>query len=50
MRNGEIYFCDINAPSNFAAEAPQVIGFEPLPSLADFLLERTGRSQYPSCD
>ena len=41
-RDGEIYFYDINALSNFVADAPQVIGFDPLPRLVDFLLERAG--------
>ncbi len=41
-RDGEIYFYDINALSNFVADAPQVIGFDPFPRLVDFLLERAG--------
>jgi glutathione synthase/RimK-type ligase-like ATP-grasp enzyme len=36
-RDGEIYFYDINALSNFVADAPRVIGFDPVPRLADFL-------------
>ena len=34
------YFYDVNALSNFVANAPQVIGFDPFVDLADFLLER----------
>ncbi|MCZ6530617.1 MAG: hypothetical protein O6949_09885, partial [Chloroflexi bacterium] len=41
-RDGEIYFYDINALSNFVADAPQVVGFDPFPRLVDFLLERAG--------
>ena len=41
-RDGDIYFYDINALSNFVADAPQVIGFDPFPRLVDFLLERAG--------
>lgn len=41
-RDGEIYFYDINALSNFVADAPQVIGFDPFPRLVDYLLERAG--------
>jgi glutathione synthase/RimK-type ligase-like ATP-grasp enzyme len=36
-RDGEIYFYDINALSNFVADAPRVIGFDPVENLADFL-------------
>jgi hypothetical protein len=36
-RDGEIYFYDINALSNFVADAPRVIGFDPVSRLADFL-------------
>lgn len=41
-RNGEAYFYDINALSNFVADAPNVIGFDPFPLLVDFVLERAG--------
>ncbi len=36
-RDGEIYYYDINALSNFVADAPRVIGFNPVENLADFL-------------
>lgn len=36
-RDGQIYYYDINALSNFVANAEQVIGFDPFVSLADFL-------------
>jgi len=36
-RDGHIYYYDINALSNFVADAPRVIGFDPVKNLADFL-------------
>ena len=36
-RDGHIYYYDINALSNFVADAPRVIGFNPVLNLADFL-------------
>jgi Carbamoyl-phosphate synthase L chain, ATP binding domain len=36
-RDGHIYYYDINALSNFVADAPRVIGFDPVRNLADFL-------------
>jgi hypothetical protein len=36
-RDGQIYYYDINALSNFVADAPRVIGFDPVHNLADFL-------------
>jgi hypothetical protein len=36
-RDGHIYYYDINALSNFVADAPRVIGFDPVINLADFL-------------
>ena len=41
-RDGQPYYYDINALSNFVADAPNVIGFDPFPRLVDFLLERAG--------
>jgi glutathione synthase/RimK-type ligase-like ATP-grasp enzyme len=38
-RDGHIYYYDINALSNFVADAPRVIGFNPVENLADFLQE-----------
>ena len=42
-RDGRISYYDINALSNFVADAPRVIGFDPFEQLADFLLQETGR-------
>lgn len=39
-RDGEVYYYDINALSNFVADAPNVVGFDPFPRLVDFLLAR----------
>jgi hypothetical protein len=41
-RDGQVYYYDINALSNFVANAPQVVGFDPFPRLVDYLLERAG--------
>lgn len=39
-RDGEPAFYDVNALSNFVANAPETIGFDPFVNLVDFLLER----------
>jgi hypothetical protein len=39
-RDGLPYFYDVNALSNFVANAPEVIGFDPFVDLVDFVLER----------
>jgi hypothetical protein len=41
-RDGRPYFYDVNALSNFVANAPDVIGFDPFVDLVDFLLRRAG--------
>jgi hypothetical protein len=41
-RDGLPYFYDVNALSNFVANAADVIGFDPFVDLVDFLLERAG--------
>jgi hypothetical protein len=41
-RDGQVYYYDVNALSNFVANAPQVIGFDPFPRLVDYLLGRAG--------
>jgi len=40
VRDGQPYFYDINALSNFVADAPDVIGFDPFVDLVDFIIER----------
>jgi glutathione synthase/RimK-type ligase-like ATP-grasp enzyme len=47
-RDGQIYYYDINALSNFVADAPNVIGFDPFPRLVDFLLARAGLADVAS--
>jgi hypothetical protein len=39
-RDGQHYFYDVNALSNFVADAPSVIGFDPWPRLVDYLEAR----------
>jgi hypothetical protein len=43
-RDGHAYFYDINALSNFVADAPNVIGFDPIVDLVDFIVERVDAS------
>jgi D-Ala-D-Ala ligase-like protein len=38
-RDGQLYYYDINALSNFVADGPRVIGFDPFERLAAFLEE-----------
>ena len=42
-RDGSLLFYDINALSNFVADAPRVIGFDPHERLVDFLQEQVRR-------
>jgi hypothetical protein len=41
-RDGDAYYYDINALSNFVADASNVIGFDPFPKLVDFIIKRAG--------
>ncbi len=43
-RDGKHYFYDINALSNFVADAPNVIGFDPFAKLVDYLEARTAEA------
>lgn len=47
-RDGRHYFYDINALSNFVADAPRVVGFDPFERLVDYLVARTGRIEAAS--
>jgi hypothetical protein len=38
-RDGQIYYYDVNALSNFVADAPRVVGFDPFVRLVDFIEE-----------
>ncbi|MGH9174677.1 MAG: hypothetical protein ACRD1H_09975, partial [Vicinamibacterales bacterium] len=41
-RDGEIYFYDINALSNFVTDAPRLVGFDPFARFVDYLERRVG--------
>ena len=41
-RDGRHYFYDMNALSNFVADAKNVIGFDPFEKLVDYLEQRAG--------
>ena len=45
--DGRIYYYDVNATSNFVANAPRVLGFDPTARFADFIVRvaREGRSR-----
>ena len=36
-RDGQIYYYDINATSNFVANAPEVLGFDPTARFVDYI-------------
>jgi hypothetical protein len=42
-RDGEAYFYDINALSNFVADGVNVVGFDPFERLVDYLAARAAR-------
>jgi len=44
-RDGQIYYYDVNALSNFVADALRVIGFNPFVNLADFLEAEVAHAQ-----
>jgi hypothetical protein len=44
-RDGQFYYYDVNALSNFVADAPRVIGFNPFGNLADFLEAEVAHAQ-----
>ncbi len=39
-RDGHAYFYDVNVLSNFVADAPNVVGFDPFVDLVDLIVER----------
>ena len=43
-RDGQRYYYDINALSNFVADAPNVVGFDPFARLVDYLEAEAGAS------
>ncbi len=38
--DGQVYFYDVNATSNFVANAPDVLGFDPFHNFADYIIRR----------
>jgi hypothetical protein len=44
--DGQIYYYDVNATSNFVADAPTVLGFDPTPRFADYIV-RVARRRKP---
>jgi glutathione synthase/RimK-type ligase-like ATP-grasp enzyme len=44
-RDGKHYFYDINALSNFVADAPNVVGFDPFVNLVDYLERRSRKGE-----
>ena len=46
-RTGKATFYDVNALSNFVANAPEVIGFDPFVQLVDLIVDRAGGSTAP---
>ncbi len=47
-RDGRLYFYDVNQLSNFVADAPRVIGFDPFSNLADWLEAELARAGAPA--
>jgi glutathione synthase/RimK-type ligase-like ATP-grasp enzyme len=47
-RDGRPYFYDINALSNFVADAPRVLGFDPFARLADWLEAELSAQREPA--
>ena len=41
-RDGQIYFYDVNALSNFVTDAPTLVGFDPFVRFADYIESRVG--------
>jgi hypothetical protein len=37
-QDGRVYFYDVNATSNFVANAPEVLGVDPFPRFADYIV------------
>jgi hypothetical protein len=42
--DGRVYVYDVNATSNFVADAPRVLGFDPFPAFADVIVRAAGRA------
>jgi glutathione synthase/RimK-type ligase-like ATP-grasp enzyme len=46
-RDGLPYFYDVNATSNFVADAPRVLGFDPFATFVDFIVARATAGRAP---
>lgn len=44
-RDGQLYYYDLNALSNFVADAPRVLGFDPFVRLCEFLEAEAGHGR-----
>jgi hypothetical protein len=44
-RDGRLYYYDVNALSNFVADAPRIVGFDPFARLADWLERELAEAQ-----
>ncbi len=44
-RDGQLYYYDINALSNFVADGPRVVGFDPFVKLVDYLEQEAAQFQ-----
>jgi len=42
--DGRLYVYDVNATSNFVADAPRVLGFDPFPAFADVIVRTAGHA------
>jgi glutathione synthase/RimK-type ligase-like ATP-grasp enzyme len=45
--DGQIYYYDVNATSNFVANAPAVVGFEPTERFVDYIVDLARRGAKP---
>jgi hypothetical protein len=43
--DGRLYVYDVNATSNFVADAPGVLGFDPFPAFGDVIVRAAGRAR-----
>ncbi|HXG14916.1 MAG TPA: hypothetical protein VNK50_01655, partial [Calidithermus sp.] len=46
--DGRVYFYDVNATSNFVANAPAVLGFDPFPPFVDYIVRVARQGQRPA--
>jgi hypothetical protein len=45
--DGKLYYYDVNATSNFVANAPAVVGFEPTERFVDYIVDVARRGGRP---